>query len=188
MSEITQILDSIQRGQTTPTDALQPLVYEELRQLAARQVAEEAPGSAPQPTALVPEAWLRLAGQESQPEEGRGHYLAAAADAMRRIRVDHALGQGALPPGAVFERISLEDLDRAVLADGVDFLRINEALDKLDREDSEVAQMVRLRFFAGLSIEDAGQAVGVNGRTAKRYWTFARGWLLKELGLAAAGN
>ena len=181
MSDITRILHSIQSGEAKATDELLPLVYEELRRLAAQRMARENPGHTLQPTALVHEAWLRLAGEENQQWDGRGHFFAAAAEAMRRILIEHARSKNAMKRGADFERVNFESLDVAVLAEGGEFLLLNDALEKLEREDSDAAQVVKLRFFAGMTNEEAGQALGVTERTAKRYWTFARAWLFQEL-------
>jgi len=181
MSDITRILHSIDDGDPKATDQLLPLVYEELRKLAAQKMASEAAGHTLQPTALVHEAWLRLAGEENQKWDGRGHFFAAAAESMRRILIERARRKHALKRGGDFERVNLDDVDVAALADGDTLLLINDALDKLEREDPEAAQVVKLRFFAGLTNEEAGLAMGISPRTAKRYWTFARAWLFQEL-------
>jgi len=181
MSEVTRILDSIGQGNAKAADELLPLVYEELRKLAAQKMVRESAGHTLQPTALVHEAWLRLAGDQNQQWDGRGHFFAAAAEAMRRILIDHARSKNAVKRGVDFERVNFESLDVAILAEGGEFLLLNEALEKLEREDPEAAQVVKLRFFAGLTNEEAGKALGVTDRTAKRYWTFARAWLFQEL-------
>ena len=187
MSDITRILHSIEHGDSKATDELLPLVYEELRRLAAQKMAHEAAGHTLQPTALVHEAWLRLAGEENQKWDGRGHFFAAAAESMRRILIERARRKNALKRGGDFERVNLDDVDVAALADGDTLLLINDALMKLEKEDPDAAQVVKLRFFAGLTNEEAGQALGVTSRTAKRYWTFARAWLFQEL-RAATGH
>lgn len=181
MSDITRILHSIEDGGAKAADQLLPLVYEELRRLAAQKMANEAAGHTLQPTALVHEAWLRLAGAENQKWDGRGHFFAAAAESMRRILIENARRKGALKRGGNFERVNLDDVDVAALADGDTLLLINDALEKLEKEDPDAAQVVKLRFFAGLTNEEAGQALGISARTAKRYWTFARAWLFQEL-------
>ena len=181
MSDITRILDSIERGQARAADELLPLVYEELRRLAAQKLAGEAAGHTLQPTALVHEAWLRLAGEDNQKWDGRGHFFAAAAEAMRRILIENARRKQAQKRGVNPERVKLEDVDVAVLADDETLLLVNEALEKLETEDPGAAQVVKLRFFAGMTNEEAGQALGISARTAKRYWTFARAWLFREL-------
>jgi RNA polymerase sigma factor (TIGR02999 family) len=150
------------------------LVYEELRRLAALRMALENPGLTLQPAALVHEAWLRLAGEENQWWDGRGHFFFAAAEAMRRILIEHARSKNAAKRGADFERVNFESRDVAILAEGGEFLLLNEALEKREREDPDAAQVVKLRFFAGMTNEEAGQALGVTERVAKRYWTFAR--------------
>lgn len=126
-------------------------------------------------------AWLRLAGEEHQRWDGRGHFFAAAAEAMRRILIEHARSKNAVKRGADFERVNFESLEVAILAEGGEFLLLNDALDKLEREDPDVAQVVKLRFFVGMTNEEAGRVMGVTDRTAKRYWTFARAWLFQEL-------
>jgi len=180
MSEVTRILKSIEQGDAKAGDDLLPLVYEELRRLAAQKMSREAPGHTLQPTALVHEAWLRLTGEQNQQWDGRGHFFAAAAEAMRRILIEHARRKNTVKRGIDFERVNFENLDIAILAEG-EFLLLNDALEKLEREDPDAAQVVKLRFFAGMTNEEAGQALGVTERTAKRYWTFARAWLFHEL-------
>ena len=181
MSEVTRILNSIEEGDARAADQLLPLVYGELRRLAAQKMAREAPGHTLQPTALVHEAWLRLAGEQNQQWDSRGHFFSAASEAMRRILIEHARSKNAVKRGADFERVKFESIDAAVLAEGEEFLLLNDALEKLEREDPDAAQVVKLRFFAGLTNEEAGQVLGVTDRTAKRYWTFARAWLFQEL-------
>jgi RNA polymerase sigma factor (TIGR02999 family) len=181
MSNITHILKSIERGDTQAENELLPLVYEELRKLAAQKMANEAAGHTLQPTALVHEAWLRLAGEQNQEWDGRGHFFAAAAESMRRILIERARRKNSLKRGGKLERVNLDDVDVAIQADDDTLLLINEALEKLEKEDPDAAQVVKLRFFAGMTNEEAGHALGVTDRTAKRYWTFARAWLFHEL-------
>ncbi len=181
MSGVTQILTAIEQGDPHAADKLLPLVYEELRKLAAHKMANEAPGQTLQPTALVHEAWLRLAGNETPQFENRGHFFAAAAESMRRILIERARRKHALKRGAELQRVNLDDVEVAILADPEALLRVNEALEKLEQEDREAAQLVKLRFFAGMTNDEAGAALGVSARTAKRYWTFARAWLFREL-------
>ena len=188
MSDITRILRDIEGGNPKATDELLPLVYEELRRLATQRMAREAPGHTLQPTALVHEAWLRLGGEENRKWDGRGHFFGAAAEAMRRILIEHARKKNTAKRGVDFERVNFESLDVAVLAEGEEFLRLNDALEKLERQDPEAAQVVKLRFFAGATNEEAGRVLGVTGRTAKRYWTFARAWLFEELRRTTGGT
>jgi len=181
VSDVTRVIEEIQRGDPKAAEELLPLVYEELRKLAASRMTNEAAGQTLQPTALVHEAWLRLAGDGSQKWDNKGHFFAAAAEAMRRILIEKARRKHALKRGVHLERVNLEDVEAAILADGETLLLVNEALEKLEQEDPEAAQLVKLRFFAGMTNEEAGEALGVSARTAKRYWTFARAWLFREL-------
>jgi RNA polymerase sigma factor (TIGR02999 family) len=181
MSDMTRILQSIDQGDGKAADELLPLVYAELRRLAAQKMARETPGHTLQPTALVHEAWLRLVGEGNPQWDTRGHFFAAAAEAMRRILIEHARRKNAVKRGGDFERVNFENLDVAILAEGAEFLLLNDALEKLERQDADAAQVVKLRFFAGLTNEEAGKVLGVTDRTAKRYWTFARAWLFQEL-------
>lgn len=181
MNDVTRILNRMQQGDSNAAEELLPVVYEELRKLAAQRMANEAAGHTLQPTALVHEAWLRLAGEENQQWDGRGHFFAAAAESMRRILIDRARRKNSLKRGGDLERVNLDDVDVAILADNDTLLRINEALEKLEKEDRDAAQVVKLRFFAGMTNEEVGRVLGVTDRTAKRYWTFARAWLFHEL-------
>lgn len=181
MSEVTRILDSIQRGDGRAAGQLLPLVYAELRKLAARKMASEAPGQTLQPTALVHEAWLRLAGSQGQHWKSQGHFFAAAAEAMRRILIDNARRKNRIRHGRGLTRVDLEGLDLAAQADHDTLLRVDEALEKLATEDAVKARLVKLRFFAGLSIPEACQALGLSETTGKRYWAYARAWLYDEL-------
>ena len=181
VSDITQILDAIKQGDAKAADELLPLVYQELRRLAAQKMANEAAGHTLQPTALVHEAWLRLAGEEHQRWDGRGHFFAAAAESMRRILIEKARRKNSLKRGGQFERVNLDEVEVATLVDDETLLLVNDALEKLEKEDPEAAQVVKLRFFAGMTNEEAGRMMGVTDRTAKRYWTFARAWLFREL-------
>jgi RNA polymerase sigma factor (TIGR02999 family) len=180
------MLHSIERGEGHAAAALLPLVYEELRKLAAARMANEAAGHTLQPTALVHEAWLRLAG-DADPTQfaNRAHFFAAAAEAMRRILIDSARRKEAHKRGAGLQRVNLEDVDVAAKADDTTILRLDEALEKLAREDPPSAKLVELRFFAGLTTEQAGAALGISERTARRYWVFARAFLHDELQLSA---
>jgi RNA polymerase sigma factor (TIGR02999 family) len=177
-----QNIDLAQQGDPTAGDELLPLVYGELRRLAAQLMAREAPGQTLQPTALVHEAWLRLAQQAGgQGWEHRGHFFAAAAEAMRRILVENARRKSRRKRGGGWERIELDDIELAVDADPAALLSIDESLAKLGQEHPEEAQLVKLRFFGGLTLPEASRALGISQTTAKRHWTFARAWLYGEL-------
>jgi RNA polymerase sigma factor (TIGR02999 family) len=182
MSAVTMLLDRVHEGDPHAAEELLPLVYDELRKLAASRMSRESPEHTLQPTALVHEAWLRLAGDADPPHfDNRGHFFAAAAEAMRRILIDSARRRGAGKRGAGLERVNLDDVDVAATADDTVLLRLNEALEKLSREDPPSAELVRLRFFAGLTTEQAAAALGISERTARRYWVFAKAWLHDEL-------
>jgi RNA polymerase sigma factor (TIGR02999 family) len=184
MSAVTVILNRLQEGQSHAAEELVPLVYGELRKLAAHKMASEAPDHTLQPTALVHEAWLRLVGGPCH-FDNHGHFFAAAAEAMRRILIDSARRKEAHKRGARLQRVNLEDLDVAAKADDSTLLRLNEALEKLGHEDAPSAELVRLRFFAGLTTEQAAVTLGISERTARRYWVFARAWLHDELQLSS---
>jgi len=182
VSEVTRILNAAQQGDPGAADQLLPLVYEELRRLAAHRMANEAGDHTLQPTALVHEAWLRLAGNdESVQFANRAHFFAAASEAIRRILIEHARRKGAAKRGGDRRRIELDGVDVAADADDDTLLLVSEALDKLAQEDPKAAEIVKLRFFAGLTLEQAGLILGFTERTAKRHWAFARAWLFEEL-------
>jgi RNA polymerase sigma factor (TIGR02999 family) len=181
VSDATQILDRIQQGDPKAAEELLPLVYDELRKLAAHKMAHEAAGHTLQPTALVHEAWLKLAGSSRQQWSGRGHFFAAAAEAMRRILIDRARKRQRGRHGHGLERISLNEVDLAITTDDEILLRVTEALDQLAAEAPAQAAVVKLRYFAGLTIPDAAAALGISPATAKRHWTYARAWLFAEL-------
>ena len=181
MSDMTRILSAIGGGDSKAAQDLLPLVYEELRKLAAHKMANEAPGQTLQPTALVHEAWLRLVGMENPQFEGRGHFFAAAAEAMRRILIDRARQKLSLKRGAGAARLNLDDLEVASAADDDTLLAVDEALTKLAREDPDSAEFIKLRFFVGLTNAEAAQALGIPERTARRHWSFARAWLFREI-------
>ena len=181
MSDVTQLLNAIDAGDPKAADQLLPLVYEELRKLAAVRMAQEQANQTLQPTALVHEAWLRLTGQEQPAFDGRGHFFAAAAEAMRRILIENARRKGRLKRGGAWERVDLEHLDVAVTTDDDTLLAVHEALEKLAAIDPVGAKLIELRFFAGLSKVDAAKALGLAERTAKRTWAYARAWLHEEL-------
>ena len=182
VSDVTRILNAAQSGDPTAAAQLLPLVYEELRKLAAARMLNEAAGHTLQPTALVHEAWLRLVGNDPKVQfANRAHFFAAAAEAMRRILIERARRKGAEKRGGDWQRIDLDKVDVAVDADDDTLLLVNEALEKLAQEDARAAEIAKLRFFGGLTLEEAGQVLGVTDRTAKRYWAYARAWLFDEM-------
>src|SRR5712672_2277105 len=181
MSDVTRILNAIEQGDPKAAGQLLPLVYDELRKLAASKMANEAPGQTLQPTALVHEAWLRLGGGENQEWNGRGHFFAAAAEAMRRILVENARRKQRVKHGGELERVDMTTLDVAILTDGGHLLAVDEALEKLAARDPLGAQLIKLRFFAGLPNVEAARLLEIPERTAKRTWAYARAWLYEEL-------
>ena len=166
---------------TQAASELLPVVYEELRKLAAARLTAETGTQTFQPTALVHEAWLRLAAAEKPAWKNRAHFFSAAAEAMRRILIDRARRKQALKRGVRPSRLDLEQLDIAAKADDDTLLAVNEALEKLTARDPDSAELVKLRFFVGLDYAEAAKVLGISERTAKRQWTFARAWLYKEL-------
>lgn len=188
MSDVTQILNAIERGDAKATEELLPLVYEELRLLAAQKLSKETPGQTLQATALVHEAYLRLVGDESQAWNSRGHFFAAAAEAMRRILIDNARRKQRLKHGGNLHRLDAEDVTCLPDETGLtfsgscdDLIALDEALEKLAQKDKVKADLVKLRFFAGLTGEQAAQALGISHNTADRYWAYARSWLHLEI-------
>jgi RNA polymerase sigma factor (TIGR02999 family) len=181
MSELTVILQRIDRGDPHAANELLPVVYEELRNLAAQKMGRESPGQTLQATALVHEAWLRLGGDDQPEWQNRAHFFAAAAEAMRRILIDNARRKLSLRHGGGAERVNLEGLDLATSMDDEQVVALNEALDRLTAHDAQKAQIVKLRFFAGLTNEQTAQALGVSEPTVKRHWAYARAWLFREL-------
>jgi RNA polymerase sigma factor (TIGR02999 family) len=178
MHEVTRILSAIDQGDSRAAEQLLPLVYEELRQLAAQRLAQEKPGQTLQSTALVHEAYLRLVGPDDvQKWNSRGHFFAAAAEAMRRILVENARRKAGPKAGGGRERIDLEAIEPAVEDARVDMIALDEALTALEAKDRRKADLVRLRFFAGLSIEQAAEALGVSVATANNDWSYAKSWL-----------
>jgi RNA polymerase sigma factor (TIGR02999 family) len=183
MSEVTRLLTGIEQGDPRAAEQLLPLVYDELRQLAAQKLAGEAPGQTLQATALVHEAYLRLVGGEQAPDwHGRGHFFAAAAEAMRRILVEAARRRGRLKRSGGLHRQDLRANEPAVEGPGADVLAVDEALADLAREHPEKAEPVKLRYFAGLTLAEAAAALGVSAATADRRWRYARAWLARRLG------
>jgi len=172
----------VQQGDPNAAEELLPLVYQELRRLAAGRMALEKGDQTLQPTALVHEAWLRLNGGAQLPSwNGRAHFFGAAAEAMRRILIERARSKAAIKRGAGWERVNLEKIDVAADANSDTLLFVNEALEKLEREDPKAAELVKLRFFGGLTLEESGEVLGFSERTAKRCWAFARAWLFQEM-------
>ena len=184
MSEVTRILSTVEQGDPHAAEQLLPLVYDELRQLAAHKLARQMPGQTLQPTALVHEAYLRLvADPKGDDWDSRGHFFAAAAEAMRRILVENARRKGRRKRGGGLIRHDLNVADEVAEPQvREDLLALDEALSKLTSVDPQAAQLVQLRYFAGLSIAEAAKALGVSPRTADRLWAFARVWLLREIG------
>jgi RNA polymerase sigma factor (TIGR02999 family) len=181
VSDVTRILDSIQRGDPKAGEELLPLVYEELRKLASDKLAREPAGQTLQATALVHEAWLRLSGGEDRQWDNRRHFFGAAAEAMRRILIDNARRKQAVRHGGDQKRINLEDVDVAAPAAEDTLLAIDEALRKFTARDPQKAELVKLRYFGGLTIEETAASLGISVATAKRWWAFSRAWLNAEM-------
>jgi len=183
MSDVTRILSQIESGDPSAGEQLLPLVYEELRKLAAARMAQESPDQTLQATALVHEAYLRLVDvEQAQHWDSRGHFFAAAAEAMRRILVEQARRKGRLKRGAELLRQDLDDIDIAAPAEPDEILAIDSALSKLASTNDQAAQLVKLRYFSGLTIREAAEVLGVSSRKADQIWAYARAWLLAELG------
>jgi RNA polymerase sigma factor (TIGR02999 family) len=181
VSDVTHILEAVARGDPAAADELLPLVYEELRRLAAAKMANEAPGQTLQPTALVHEAWLLLAGAASRGWNGREHFFRAAAEAMRHILVDRARQRNAEKRGHNPQRTELSDSRIPAIPDDDQLLAVHEALDQLALRDPVSADLVKLRYFVGLNMVEAAESLGLPLRTAERMWTFAKTWLRQEI-------
>jgi RNA polymerase sigma factor (TIGR02999 family) len=182
MVELTQILSAIERGDTCAAEQLLPIVYGELRRLAALRLAGEQPGQTLQATALVHEAYLRLVGgEQAQHWSGRGHFFAAAAEAMRRILVENARRKGRVRHGGGLRRVDLLDADAAESTDDDQILLLDEALTRLAVARPQAAEVVNLRFFSGLTEEEAAPMLGLSPRSARRLWAFARAWLRRDM-------
>jgi RNA polymerase sigma factor (TIGR02999 family) len=182
MTDVTRILSAIEHGDPTAAEQLLPLVYEELRNLAAAKLAQEKTGQTLQATALVHEAYLRLCdGDRVQRWDSRGHFFAAAAEAMRRILIEQARGKKRQRHGGGLRRVELLDQSVAVPADGEQILLLDEALTKLAGIRPPAAKLVQLRFFAGLDVDEAAPLLGMSSRTARRLWVFAKAWLRREM-------
>ena len=177
MSDVTLILQAVGRGEKQASEELLPLVYQELRRLAAARMTHEAAGHTLQPTALVHEAWLRLVEDRSRTWENRAHFFGAAAEAMRRILIDRARRKARIKHGGGKERLNLEDLDLAAALPDDKILLMDEALERLKAEDPETAQVVVLKFFGGLTNEEIVQCLGSSDRTVRRQWNYAKAWL-----------
>jgi RNA polymerase sigma factor (TIGR02999 family) len=181
MSNVTRILSQIESGDPAAADKLLPLVYDELRRLARAKMAQEKPGQTLQATALVHDAYLRLVDVEkAQHWNSRGHFFGAAAEAMRRILVENARRKQTQKSGGDRKKLSLEEADLAILADPEKLLAIDDVLDRLGLEAAEVADLVKLRVFAGMSVDEAATALNMSRTTAYRHWTYARAWLRAE--------
>ncbi|MBL8817452.1 MAG: sigma-70 family RNA polymerase sigma factor [Planctomyces sp.] len=182
MRDVTRILSAIERGDPSAADKLLPLVYEELRRLAAAKLSKEKPGQTLQPTMLVHEAYVRLVDVD-QPQQwnGRGHFFGAAAEAMRRILVEKARRKQSQKHGGDLRRVELDDAAAAIENPVEDLLALDEALTRFEQKWPDKARLVKLKYFAGLTIPEASAAMGISTATAERYWKFARAWLHSEL-------
>ncbi len=182
MNDVTRFLENLPPDAPFAVEPLLPRLYDELRHLAAAQLARESPGQTLQPTALVHEAWLRLVGDHRERLwNSRGHFFAAAAEAMRRILVENARRKAALKRGGNLERLDVADLDLAAPADDDQILAVHDALDRLATHDPLAANLVKLRFFGGLEQQEAARLLGIPDRTAGRRWSYARAWLFREI-------
>jgi len=181
MTDVTRILNAIERGDARATDELLPLVYEELRLLAAQKLSREKPGNTLQATALVHEAYLRLAGSEDHGWKSRTYFFGAAAEAMRRILVDSARRKQRLKRGGEYQRMDLLEGDLVMEGRSEDLVALDEALTELGQTDATKAELVKLRYFAGLTIEQAAELLSISPATAKRHWTYARAWLFGRI-------
>src|SRR5437899_2243618 len=182
MSEVTHILSAIEMGDPSAAEQLLPLVYDELRRLAAQRLADEMPGQTLQATALVHEAYVRLVDVEkAQQWNSRGHFFAAAAEAMRRILVEQARRKGRLKRGGTRERVALDDVEIVMEGPAEDIVALDDALTRLAQKHPEKAELVKLRYFAGLTVSEAAKVLGISTSTADRHWTYARAWLYREI-------
>jgi RNA polymerase sigma factor (TIGR02999 family) len=181
VSDVTRILQSLERGEVQAADGLLPLVYDELRRLAAAKMAQEAPGQTLQPTALVHEAYLRLIGNQSQKWNGRAHFFGAAAEAMRRILIENARRKRAARHGGGQARLDINEIEIAAAAKDDELLAVSDALEKFATRDQQKAELVKLRYFVGLTTEEAAEVLGVSVPTADRWWNFSRAWLFEEI-------
>jgi len=181
MSDVTHILERAQAGDSRAAEELLPLVYDELRRLAAAKMAHEAASQTLQPTALVHEAWLRLVGNQNQQWNGRAHFFGAAAEAMRRILVENGRRKRAARHGGGQAKLDIHELELAAPAKEDELLAVNDAIEKLAARDKQKAELVKLRYFVGLTTEEAAEVLGVSIPTADRWWNFSRAWLFEEI-------
>lgn len=181
MNQATKIIEAIEQGDLKAAEELLPLVYTELRRLAIHKMGQIPPGQTLQPTALVHEAYLRLVGQTSQQWHGRGHFFAAAAESMRRILIDNARRKNALRHGGMQQRLNVDEVQIAVELKNEELLVVNEALDRFSERDPKKAELVKLRYFVGMTLEEAAEVLGISPTMAKRHWAYARAWLLREI-------
>jgi RNA polymerase sigma factor (TIGR02999 family) len=181
MNDVTRILNAASNGDARAASELLPLVYQELRRLAASKMSGENPNQTLQATALVHEAWLRLVGNESKKWNDRTHFFAAAAEAMRCILVDNARRKRAQRHGGGQQRIEIPEIAVAFTPDDEQLLAVNDALEKFDKLDPQKAELVKLRYFVGMTIEESAEAMSISKATAKRHWAFARAWLAEEM-------
>jgi RNA polymerase sigma factor (TIGR02999 family) len=181
MNDATQLLVSVGQGDSIAAEKLLELLYEELRRLAASKMARESPGHTLQPTALVHEAWLRMVGDRNPTFENRAHFFSAAAEAMRRILIDRARRKLRFRHGGALERVDLDEHEIAAPGDDQQLVAVNEALDNLTKLHPVQAEVVKLRYFVGMTNEETAQALGVSVATVKNYWTFARTWIFNAI-------
>jgi RNA polymerase sigma factor (TIGR02999 family) len=181
MSDVTRILDRVQQGDPSAAEELLPLVYQELRKLAAQKMARELPGQTLQPTALVHEAWLRLVGIEDVKWNSRAHFFGAAAEAMRRILIESARRKRAQRHGGGQARLDIDQFEISTPAKDEEMLAVSEALEKFAAHDKQKAELIKLRYFVGVTIEEAAEVLGISTATANRWWTYSRAWLYEEI-------
>jgi RNA polymerase sigma factor (TIGR02999 family) len=188
MSEVTRILTAIEQGIAKSTDELLPVVYNELRRLAAHKMSAEPAGHTLQPTALVHEAWLKLVAPPAQSWQNRAHFFGAAAEAMRRLLIARARRKGRQRRGAGAAHLDVDDLEIASPAPDDQLLALNDALDRFAALEPQQAELVKLRYFVGLKIDEAAEVLGISKATAKRWWAYARAWLFNEIQAASDGR
>jgi RNA polymerase sigma factor (TIGR02999 family) len=181
MNPITEILRNLEKGDSQTAGLLLPLLYDELRRLAAFKMANESPGQTLQATSLVHEAWLRLGGGASRKWENRAHFFAAAAEAMRRILIENARRKRALRHGGGQQRLNVQEVEIAAAVKDDELLSVHEALDKFAAQDQRKAELVKLRYFVGMTLEETAEVMGISVPTAKRWWSYSRAWLRAEI-------